>query len=242
MTEKYFPDYVFVTGQKISTGDLSLSNKKWVIDFAESLVDDYVNAHKARRIVAIAGPSGSGKTFLTMLISDIVAHNTSDVSLVPVTIDAFHFTRKELASTFVDQTNLLHVKGRYDTYDITHLENVLERFQGGENIKIPTYDRVSHDPLPDTLQVSQKNALLIVEGLWVASDKFGWERIQSYFDKVYFLESSESDARMRTIERHVRGGRSMSNAEQFYDTNDAKNRSLVLDSLSRGVERIRWPE
>jgi len=232
-----FPKEITVTGQQIDISHFSDKQKDFVINFTANLLTYYHELQKDRMVVGIAGPSGAGKSLLAALVKKL----TQKVPIVPLSIDAFHFSNLQLEQrSDGDGITLKDRKGRYDTYDVGALEQKLKKFTSGENVAFPEYSRKLHEPILDATIVANGPCILIVEGLWLLYEDAGWQHIQQYLDRTYFLNDEPAKLRSHTIARHILGGRSPEDAERQYDASDAKNYELLIQTRTRADEELTW--
>jgi pantothenate kinase len=232
-----FPNEIIVTGQQIDISHFSDNQKKFVADFITNLLKYYRQSGKERIVVGIAGPSGAGKSLLAALAKEL----SSETPVIPVSIDAFHFTNLQLENTKGgDGITLKDRKGRYDTYDVAALEQKLQKFTDGEKVTFPEYSRIQHEPISEVLIVPDGPCILLLEGLWLLYENSGWEQIHRYFAHTYFLDDAPAALRAHTILRHIHGGRSQIDAERHYDTSDVKNYQLLMQTKASADEQLTW--
>jgi pantothenate kinase len=155
-----------------------------------------------------------------------------------VTIDAYHFPNRHLLSHFSEGAPLKTVKGRFDTYDVVALAGDLRAFARGDRMAFPAYSRKLHDPVPESVPVTEPATLLIIEGLWLLYDQAGWQEIRPLLDYCFFIESDPERTRQAVIKRHRVGGRSPEDAARHYEQVDARNSSLVLQTRHRADKII----
>src|SRR3989344_3879481 len=162
-----FPSKIIVTDQIVNCAQFSDATKASVIDFTQHLLEDFQKNGMHRQIVGIAGPSGSGKSTLSVLVKEIGKEISSEVDIVPISIDAFHFSNEYLRATNADGKNLITVKGRFDTYDVPALIDHLGAFLRNESISFPEYSRTLHEARGNAVTITQRPTLLLLEGLWL---------------------------------------------------------------------------
>ncbi len=217
-----FPTTVVVTEQEIDISQLSDAQKKYYCDLLEEIASIYESKNKPRVIIAIAGASGSGKSTTAAILREIARQVSLPCALVEVGIDAFHHFNEHLISH-----SLKEHKGRYDTYDVTKLLWMLERFAAGENVAFPLYSRKLHDPIENAIKVTEPKTLLLIEGLWLLLNTHGWRDVQNLLDYSFFIESDIEKVKKHVVARSVRGGRTKEDATEYYDQKDAKNAELI---------------
>ena len=238
MSKASFPDRIVVTDQEIDISELSGEEKSFALNFLKAVRALYRTQGKERIIVGIAGPSGAGESLLAALAAKM---SSGGISVTHISIDAFHYPNTYLGG-HVDQEGRSpkEVKGRYDTYDVPFLKGKLEQFLKGDVVAFPEYSRKLHDPVSNAINISGPSILLL-EGLWLLFESHGWGDLRHYFAKVYFLDNKPEKLRQHTIERHVRGGKTQEEAEDFFDKSDMKNYDLVMKTQSRADAQLTWP-
>ena len=242
MQELEFPEQVTVTDQVIDCTEMSGEKKAFVVDFTQRMLRAFSESGKERVCYGVAGPSGSGKSFLSVLTKELGKQLEPTVDIVPISIDAFHYPNTYLESTFKDGKSLKEVKGRYDTYDVEALVTSLEEYRHGARVQFPEYSRKLHEPVANSISVSEQPTVLLLEGLWLLRPEGGWGNVRPLLDKAFFIEDDAEESRTRTLGRHIAGGRSTDDAERYYDESDTKNRESVLMTKSAADELLTWPK
>ena len=232
-TELQFPATLTVTEQIIDISDFTPAQKDFYLNLFWETIGVYKTAMKSRVAIGMAGPTGAGKSVVTVLFQELAKQAQLPFAFSVVTIDAYHFPNRHLLSHFSDGVPLKQVKGRFDTYDVPALAKDLQAFAAGENVAFPAYSRKLHDPVPDQVRIGAPAALLLVEGLWLLSDRGGWARIRTLLDFCYFLDADKERARPAVLKRHITGGRTLESAGKHYDEVDGKNSDLVLQDRGK---------
>ena len=202
------------------------------------VVDIYGDRKKSRVVIGITGPTGAGKSVVAVLLKELARQAGLAFAVESITIDAYHYPNGFLLSHFSEGEPLKKVKGRFDTYDVSALAMDLKAFASGEIVSFPTYSRVLHDPVKDGVVVETRDALLIVEGLWLLYDKAGWEGIGPLLDYAIFIDSDKERAKEPVLRRHMTGGRTLEEAEKHYKLVDGRNSDLVLTTRHRANKVI----
>ena len=186
-----------------------------------------------RLIVFLAGPPGVGKSATAAIWAKLAEEYGEFVKIQVLPMDGFHLPNKvlEARATIIDgqAVSLRKVKGSPESYDLNQFLNKLKAVHAGQEVRWPVYDRTRHDPFPDALKV-QNEGILIVEGNYLLLNEPGWHKLKGYADLTVFINMSEEMLRNDVIERHIRGGRSQSDALRHYDFNDRRNWNRVMKS------------
>ena len=230
MPELEFPEALTVTEQLIDISGFTPAQKTFYRKLFWEMTGVYHDAKKSRVMIGVAGPTGAGKSVMTMLFKEFARQARLPFVFEVITIDAYHFPNSFLLSHFSDGVPLKQVKGRFDTYDVGRLREDLTAFSSGKKVLFPTYSRKLHDPVKDSIHVDATAALLMVEGLWLLSDKDGWGQVRPLLDYCYFIESDRERTKSAVIKRHMTGGRTPEDAARHYEQVDGKNSELVLQT------------
>jgi putative kinase len=237
-SEICFPKALSVTEQEIDISALTDTQKHFYLDFFDEMVGIYRSRRKPRVIIGIAGPTGAGKSVITALFKAIAKQRTLPFAFEAVTLDAYHYPNEFLATHTSQDQPLKEVKGRYDTYNVKKLADDLKAFASGNEVSLPEYSRILHEPVEDSIPLAHSEALLVVEGLWLLYEKDGWEIIHPLLDFVFFIEADKEESKGSVVNRHVMGGRTYEDAVKFYDEVDGRNFDLVMATKSRANKVI----
>jgi putative kinase len=238
ISELAFPTSLVVTEQTIDISGFTPAQKTFYPNLFWETVKIYSSAQKCRVIIGMAGPTGAGKSVVAVLFKELAKQAGLSYAFESITIDAYHFPNSYLLSHFSDGVPLKLVKGRFDTYDVAALVDDLKNFAAGETVAFPIYSRKLHDPVPNSLRVESKTALLLVEGLWLLSDHGAWSQVKPLLDFCYFIDSDKERTRQAVIKRHVTGGRTLESAARHYDEVDGRNSDLALETRHKANKVI----
>ncbi len=183
-----FPNKLNVTDQEIDISFLTESQQEFYLNLFQEIVVMYSAKKKPRVLVGFAGPTGSGKSVIAALFQQFSKQISLPLRFSVLGIDAFHYPNEYLElHTDTGGTKLRGVKGRYYTYDTAKLVSILKQFVAGEKVSLPSYSRITHDPIENVECIAEEKSLLLVEGLWLLFDKVGWEEIYSLLDYSILL-------------------------------------------------------
>jgi pantothenate kinase len=228
-----FPATLLVTEQTIDISGFSPGQKAFYLNLFWEMAAVYRAQNQPRVVIGIAGPTGAGKSVVTVLFKELARQAALPFAVEAVTLDAWHYPNQHLLSHFSEGAPLKTVKGRFDTYDVGGLIAELQAFAAGANVALPVYSRKLHDPVPGGVQVTARDTLLLVEGLWLLHDAGGWENVRPLLNYTYFIEADPERTKASVVRRHMTGGRTLEDASRYYDRVDARNSGRVLRTKSR---------
>lgn len=169
-----------------------------------------------RFLFGLAGAPGSGKSTITEQLS-------SELNAVVVPMDGFHLPNTEL-----DRRGHRTIKGAPQTFDARGFIDAVGKIRRTQrDVALPDFDRVADEPRPDRIHVPATASIVIVEGNYLLLDSDPWFELRGLFDAVAHLEIDRDVRVERLIERHVRFGKSRSEASGFVHASDEPNAVLV---------------
>ena len=205
----------------------------------ESNVNDLIKkirqlGNQERFILGIAGIPAAGKSTIAVALADHVnAVFERDIAVV-VPMDGFHRYNKQL-----HELGLYSLKGVPDTFDSEKYINLLRKLKGitTETVYCPEYDRAeSHDPIEDRIAVHPHHRLVITEGNYLLLDTPPWNQIRNILDRSWFLEAPRSVTKQHLIDRHLRNGLTLVEAEAKIASTDLPNSDLIDESKQNADE------
>lgn len=111
-------------------------------------------------IIGIAGSVAVGKSTTARLLKELLASDSSKMSVELVNTDGFLYPNKVL-----NERNIMKKKGFPESYDIKNLVQFISDMKAGkENIQIPVYSHLSYD-ITEELKTVKQPDILIIEGL-----------------------------------------------------------------------------
>jgi putative kinase len=226
------PPKLRVTDQEIDVSWLSDKQIRYYERLAEQFRARYRANGAGRQIFTLSGPAGAGKSVITALLKHIFAAEET-FQYVNLGLDAFHYP-----NIVLEERQLRLVKGRYDTYNTEQLLQGVRRFKSGESVQLPTYSRQLHEPLQDTIKITDENTLLLLEGQWLLRDDLAWNNIRTFSNYNLFITGSMEALRENVIQRHMRGGRTLEEASAFYEQSDLLNTREVLKNSVEPDEKL----
>ncbi len=159
-------------------------------------------------------------------------------------MDGFHLRNHVLEERTIEidgeRLPLRRVKGSPESFDLEGLTQAVRRLVRGESLRWPIYDRETHDPVAEAIEVIDQGVVL-VEGNYLLLDEPGWRDLGEGVEHKLFLESDEEEAHAWLLKRHIHGGRSPEDAERHYEFNDLRNRRRILENRLSADYLIRHP-
>ena len=192
------------------------------------LVQNLLNraAQKQRRLlVFLAAPPAAGKSTLAAFLEHL-----SGGRIQALGMDGFHRHQEEiLRSTVVrngETIPMVRVKGTPESFDVDKLHDALAALMRGEEIRFPIYDRRLHDVVEDALAIA--GDVLLIEGNWLLLNEPKWRDLPK--DYAIFVEAEEAPLKSRVIDRRLRTGRTLEEAQTLYDECDGPNIRLCMQN------------
>ncbi|SEN29425.1 nucleoside/nucleotide kinase family protein [Actinacidiphila rubida] len=199
------------------------------------LVDDAValvpSIPGRRAVLGLAGAPAAGKSTLARrLVSGVDARLGADTAAY-VPMDGFHLSNAQL-----DRLGLRGRKGAPETFDVDGYVHLLRRLRDAppeRPVYVPDFDRRLEEPVAAGLVVLPQVRLVVTEGNYLADDGPGWEQVRALLDELWYVDTPRQVRERRLLRRHVRGGRSESEARAFIAASERPNARRV----ERGRDR-----
>ena len=154
-------------------------------------------------IIGIAGSVAVGKSTAARLLRELMSRWPATPHVDLVTTDGFLYPNATLK-----EMGLMERKGFPESYDRHALLDFLAAVKAGEgNIRVPVYDHVSYDIVPDKFITVDHPDILIVEGLNVlqpprlSATDGEFRAVSDYFDFSIYLDAPEDMLETWYIER-----------------------------------------
>jgi pantothenate kinase len=173
------------------------------------------------RLLGITGSPGAGKTTLAAAL----AH---DLRGRVVPMDGFHYADVELA-----RRGLLDRKGAPETFDAEGYAALLRRVRAGEpDVVAPMFERELEQPLAGAIPVPATGTV-VTEGNYLLLDEPRWRAVRAELDSVWHVVIDESVRLDRLVARHVRFGKSPTEARAWVAGLDQANAVLIEAARDR---------
>jgi pantothenate kinase len=194
-----------------------------------------------RLLVGLAGIPGSGKSTHAMILAELWRQMEPGPLLAVIAMDGWHLPNTELDRRVSDSSEGVSVplrrrKGSPPSFDAEALATALRNLRmSRQDVTVPRYDRMAHDPVPDGTRVSAECDLVLIEGNYLLLDDGPWADVSSQMDLTIWLEIEPAACREGIVSRHVTGGMSVQQAEAKYLENDWPNAQIALTSRPRAA-------
>ena len=220
------------------------------LPLAEFIAERLKTHSKRRYIIGIAGHPGAGKTTLSLILARILkqvinAGLDDHESVVAVPLDGFHYSNEYLSlheGVGLDGVRrcLAQMKGQCITFDCRRALRSFLRIRKGENLALPVYDRLLHDPVEDAVAVTSQTRLVIIEGNYLFLDTPCWSDMRDVFDLKIFVTAPREVLEQRILARHIRGGSTKAEGLQKIKQTDRPNIAAVDGGVRIADIVVEW--
>ncbi|MET1072912.1 MAG: nucleoside/nucleotide kinase family protein [Umezawaea sp.] len=196
-----------------------------LLDRARALVDT-----GERRLLGIGGAPGSGKSTLARRLVDALG---ADAALVEM--DGFHLAQRELLRLRISER-----KGAPDTFDVAGYVDLLGRLKaaGPDVIYAPEFRREIEEPVACAVPIDPGVPLIVTEGNYLLLNYDKWKRVRIVLDEAWFLFIDDDLRVQRLIDRHLRFGRTLAEAEERVLHGTDHVNALMVNSSKSGADLL----
>ena len=182
-----------------------------------------------RILIGIAGSPGCGKSYFSQLLTALINRNHQNEMAVCIGMDGWHYSQAQLEQmTFCRDGKMMllkAIKGAPESFDIEAFLHFLDRVCTTEELSFPIYDRTIHDPVENFGHIQSQHQIIIVEGNYLLLNEYLWNKVQPLLDLTCFIWAGEKLRWHTLLKRHLKGGKSTSQAlrhTRFVDMANAR--------------------
>jgi len=185
-----------------------------------------------RRILAmLAAPPGAGKSTLLSFLKYLSDNTKNLKSVAVIGMDGFHRYQDYLMSHTTKRDGqdipMIDVKGAPETFDLERLLEKVKKVADGEVCGWPDYNRMTHNPQEDAILVDSD--IVILEGNYLLLQDDGWDKLKEYADITISIYADEDLLYKRLLDRKMKSGKSIEDAQKFVNYSDMYNVRTVLE-------------
>lgn len=180
------------------------------------------SATGGRRLIGIVGAPGAGKSTIAEELATLVG-----AALLPM--DGYHYSQAVLR-----ELGRRERMGAPDTFDVDAFVATLEAVRNsGTSVSARGFDREIEEPAEAAITIPRELRTVIVEGNYLLLPDGGWERVAPLLDETFMIELHEPVRHERLIARHIRFGKSPTDARAWALGPDERNAALIAGTLER---------
>lgn len=138
-------------------------------------------------------------------------------------MDGFHMDNDRLRAL-----GLLARKGSPETFDLDAFAATLGRLTRSPDVRVPAFDRASDCTVPEALEISKAESIVVVEGNYLLFDAPGWRELTRFWDFSVFVATDVAELRARLIQRWRDHGLDAQAAAARAQGNDLANAERIL--------------
>jgi len=181
-----------------------------------------------RALLGLVGAPAAGKSTLARRLVTGVNERVGADTAAYVPMDGFHLSNAQL-----DRLGRRDRKGAPDTFDVDGYVHLLRRLRAERErpLYAPDFDRRLDEPIAAGTVVPPEARLIVTEGNYLADDSPGWDQVRDLLDELWYVDTPSELRENRLLRRHVRGGRTESEARDFIAASERPNAHRI--ELSR---------
>lgn len=192
-----------------------------------SRVQHLTSPQEATTIIGVVGAPGAGKTTLVERLIRELNQGVVDPEyqcFAHVPMDGFHLSDQEL-----NRLGLLARKGAPGTFDVDGYASLLHRLRTPRNAVVyaPGFDRTLEQPFAGVIPVYPSATTVFTEGNYLLLNRSGWRRVREQCREVWFYDQDPELRLQRLLQRHIRFGKTPSQAQAWVNAVDEPNARLI---------------
>ncbi|MFP7761528.1 nucleoside/nucleotide kinase family protein [Marisediminicola sp. LYQ85] len=212
----------------------TLSTLEEVVVTVLDVSGDAARSGRDRVLIGIAGAPGAGKSTLSAALVSRLREHGERVAVLPM--DGFHLSQRRLV-----ELGRRDRMGAPDTFDVDGFVATLRRVRagyGGETTA-PGFDRTVEEAVPHAVTIAADTRIVVVEGNYLLLEIGSWVEVAALLDHAMVVEVARELRLERLVARHIRFGKSESDARAWALGPDDANARLVEQSAHRADSRVK---
>ncbi|NWN87242.1 MAG: nucleoside/nucleotide kinase family protein [Micrococcaceae bacterium] len=202
----------------------------------QDIAIDFLQNHTpqpTRTIVGIAGVPAAGKTTFAALFAHELNKMIRLDFAVHVPMDGFHLSNRQLSIQGLSER-----KGAPETFDVHGYKHLLQRLRQDrdDNVYAPDFSRELGELIAGSIRITPETQVIITEGNYLFNGG-AWTGVAAQCDHTWFLDAELQTVQRRLIDRQIQSGKTLEDAQQWFQTVDEPNINDVLPRRS-SADRI----
>jgi pantothenate kinase len=195
-------------------------------------IQSLLDSQSPRTLIGIVGKPGAGKSTVVEQIQD--KFQSHEVSIIPM--DGFHLSNEELI-----KLGRRERKGAPDTFDVEGFISLIEKVKLKPQVdhKFPIFHREIEASVNDEGVVPKESKVVVIEGNYLFSEGHNWNSLFPLLDHTWFIEIDDEVRIERLIARHIRYGKTPTEAESWSRGSDEANARFIELTAHRASNIIK---
>ncbi|WP_343956467.1 nucleoside/nucleotide kinase family protein [Yaniella flava] len=203
----------------------------------QDIAIDFLQNHTPqpnRTIVGIAGVTAAGKTTFAALFAHELNKMIRLDFAVHVPMDGFHLSNRQLSIQGLSER-----KGAPETFDVHGYKHLLQRLRQDRDDEVyaPDFSREVDESISSSIRITPETQVIITEGNYLLHSG-AWTGVAAQCDHTWFLDADVQTVKDRLIDRQIQGGKTLEDAQQWFQTVDEPNINDVLRRRSSADQTI----
>ena len=195
-------------------------------------IQSLLDGQSPRTLIGIVGKPGAGKSTVVEQIQN--KFRSYEVSTIPM--DGFHLSNEELI-----KLGRRERKGAPDTFDVEGFISLIEKVKLKPQVdhKFPIFHREIEASVNDEGVVPKESKVVVIEGNYLFSEGHNWNSLFPLLDHTWFIEIDDEVRIERLIARHIRYGKTPTEAESWSRGSDEANARFIELTAHRASNIIK---